>query len=251
MAFETNRFCWYGCLSTDVEAAKAFYSNVIGWNVETMPMGDTDATMFSASGDKIFAHLAEPAMEGVPSHWSSFLRVDDVDTSTKAAVNNGGTQIMPPTDIPPGRFSVISTPSGASMALFHEANPEESQHHESAPGLVHWVELNSQNINTDVTWLKKTFGFDTSEMAMPFGPYYILQSNDNPRGGAMASQSKDEPSMWLIWIHVANVDETVKKATENNGKIISPLLDLPDVGRIAVIQDPTGGVLGVITPETS
>lgn len=67
----------------------------------------------------------------------------------------------------------------------------------------------------------------------------------------MASQSKDEPSMWLIWIHVANVDETVKKATENNGKIISPLLDLPDVGRIAVIQDPTGGVLGVITPETS
>jgi len=157
MAFETNRFCWHGCISTDVEAATKFYSSVIGWDVSKIPMGDSDATMFSTQ-DKFFAHVSPPTIDGTPSHWSSFLRVDDVDASTKAAIANGGTQILPGTDIPPGRFSVIATPSGAAMALFHEADADGSFHHETAPGLVHWVELHSSAVGQDLDWLKSTFG---------------------------------------------------------------------------------------------
>ncbi len=249
MAFETNRFCWHGCTSTNVEVSKAFYSKVIGWEVQTTPMGDSEATFFRVGADKIFAHLSPPEMDGVPSHWSSFLRVDNVDASTTSAVKNGGHEIMPPMDIPPGRFSVISTPSGASMVLFHEADPTDSHHHETAPGLVHWVELHSKDIDTDIAWLKKTFGFDISEMQMPNGPYYILKNGDQPRGGVMASQSDDAPAMWLVWINVSNVDETLASAESNNGKVLSPIFEVPGVGRMAVMQDPTGGVLGVITPE--
>lgn len=247
MAYETNRFCWHGCISTDVDAAKTFYSAVMGWNVETMPMGDSDATMFAA-GKNTLAHLSPPAMDGVPSHWSSFLRVDDVDASTKSAIDNGGQQIMPPTDIPPGRFSVISTPSGAAMALFHEADPAVSHHLDTAPGQVHWVELHSKDIDTDISWLKNTFGFTTSEMEMPFGPYHILKSGDNPRGGVMTSQAPEAPAHWLLWINVANVDDTMALVEKNKGSVLSPVMDVPEVGRMTVIQDPAGGVLGIITP---
>ncbi len=248
MAYLTNRFCWHGLITTDMEAAKAFYSAVIGWGVETMPMGDTDATMFTANNN-IFAHLS-PAMDGQPSHWSSFLRVDDVDASTKAATNNGGQEIMPPIDIPPGRFSIISSPSGAAMALFLEADPADSNHLESTPGHVHWVELHSKDIDKDIEWLKTTFGFDTSEMDMPFGPYHILKSGDNPSGGAMASQAPEAPAHWLVWINVANVDETMALVEKNKGKVLSPIMDVPEVGRMTVIQDPTGGMLGIITPSS-
>jgi hypothetical protein len=33
MAYETNRFCWHGALTTDVEKTKAFYTETIGWTV--------------------------------------------------------------------------------------------------------------------------------------------------------------------------------------------------------------------------
>ncbi len=247
MAFETNRFCWHGCTSTDVEASKTFYSAVIGWDAHTVPMGDGEATLF-AVGEKMFAHLAPPEMDNIPSHWSSFLRVDDVDASTKAAIDNGGHQIMPAMDIPPGRFSIISTPSGAAMTLFHEADPEDSHHFDTAPGLVHWVELHSKDIDTDINWLKTTFGFSTTEMEMPFGAYHILKSGDHPCGGVMASQAPEAPAHWLVWINVENVEETMALVEKNKGKVLSPIMDVPGVGRMTVIQDPADGVLGIITP---
>lgn len=67
MAFDTNRFCWQGCISTDVDAAKSFYTNVIGWRINTQPMGDADATFFSVE-DKLFAHVSPPSIAGTPSH---------------------------------------------------------------------------------------------------------------------------------------------------------------------------------------
>jgi len=248
MAFDTNRFCWHGCVSTDVEAAKEFYSNVIGWQVNSVPMGDMDATLFSV-GDKFFAHVSPPSIEGTPSHWSSFLRVDDVDASTKKSVENGGTELLAPNDIPPGRFSVVSTPSGASMALFHEADPDDSYHHDTAPGLVHWVELQSTNASADLAWLKSTFGFTTDEMPMPTGQYHILKRGDEPSGGVMALDNNDMPANWMVWINVADVDETMSKAQKHAGEVIAPVFAIPEVGRMGVIKDPAGGVLGVITPE--
>lgn len=246
MAFETNRFCWHGCISTDTAAAKRFYTEVMGWKVETVPMGDSTATFFTAGG-KMLAHLMEPPMPGVPSHWSNYLRVDDVDACAAKAVANGGKQLVPGTDIPPGRFSTITTPSGATFNLFHEAS-SDSEHHPGGEGGVHWVELHSKDIAADTGWLADTFGFETSEMDMPDGKYTILKSGGEMRGGAMASQNPDAPAMWLMWIHVGDVDATLERAEKQGGKVVAPVFDVPGIGRMGIISDPTGGVIGVITP---
>lgn len=248
MAFQTNRFCWYGCISTDTDVAKTFYSEVLGWGVTTVPMGDDDATFFAAGGKKV-AHLAAPPMDGVPSHWNNYLRVEDVDASSAKAVENGGKQLVAPTDIPPGRFSVVSSPSGATFSLFHEAS-DDSEHHPGGEGSVHWVELHSKDLSADLAWLTATFGFTTDEMDMPDGKYTILKSGDEMRGGAMASTEEKAPSMWLTWMQVGNVDETVARVGNHNGNVLSPAFDVPNIGRMAVVQDPAGGVFGVITPAT-
>jgi len=211
-------------------------------------MGEDEATLF-AVGEKNFAHLSPPAMDGTPSHWSSFLRVENVDASTKKAVANGGTEFMSPMDIPPGRFSVIATPSGASMCLFHESDLDGAEHYESEPGLIHWVELQSTDIDTDVKWLKDSFGFTTDEMEMPDGKYHILKRGDEMTGGVSAPMGSDMPSAWVIWFNVADVDATLEKATQHNGTILAPAFDIPDTGRMGVIQDPAGGVIGVMTPS--
>ncbi len=87
---------------------------------------------------------------------------------------------------------------------------------------MHWVELHSKDVQADLKWLTSTFGFDTEQMDMPDGKYTILKSGDQPRGGVMASKEEKAPSMWLTWIHVGNVDETLTRVSNNQGKILSP-----------------------------
>jgi predicted enzyme related to lactoylglutathione lyase len=53
------------------------------------------------------------------SHWLEYVAVKDVDTSVRNAKEIGATILVPPTDIQKiGRFSVLSDPTGAAIALF-------------------------------------------------------------------------------------------------------------------------------------
>ncbi|MEM6995134.1 MAG: VOC family protein [Myxococcota bacterium] len=250
MAYTTNRFCWHGLLTTDTDKAGAFYPEVLGWKAEEMEMGGETATMFSVGGVPI-AHYMKPPMDGVPSHWANYLRVDDVDSLTKKVVENGGKVIAEPTDIPPGRFSVIASPSGAALCLFHEADENTAQHHPGGTGGVHWTELHSKDIDKDLAWLRSTFGFETQDVPMPDGTYSMLMHGGERRGGAMKAMMEQAPSMWLTWFSVDNCDDALKRVTSNGGKTLSEAMDMPGVGRMAVVSDPTGGVFGVITPASA
>ena len=247
MAYRNHEFCWHGIISTDVDRAKAFYSEVLGWGVQSVQMGDDMATMFTVA-DIPRCHLMAPPMEGVPSHWSNYLRVSSVDDTTSAAAANGGQMQVPPTDIPPGRFSVVTSPSGAMLSLFRESD-DSARNAPGGEGAIHWTELHSKDIDADLAWLKATFGFTTEEMEMPDGMYYVLKNSDGEMaGGAMASQNPQAPAMWLTWVEVADVDACVDRIKNHGGNLLSPMIDVPNVGRMSVAQDPTGGVFGVITP---
>jgi uncharacterized protein len=247
MAYNNNAFCWHGVVSTDVETAKSFYGDVLGWTAQTMTMGEDEATMFAAPDGVTRAHARLPGMDGEPSHWDNYLRVDDVDASTAASAANGGSVLVPATDIPPGRFSVVTSPSGAAFCLFHEAD-ESATNAPDGEGSIHWVELHSTSLDADLVWLKATFGFEFETMEMPQGAYHVLKSDGEMRGGATAQANEGAPSMWLTWIQLAGVDAAVERASAAGGNVLAPAFDVPEIGRMAILADPTGGVFGVITP---
>ncbi len=250
MAYITNRFCWHGLMTTDTAKAGAFYAEVIGWKSQSMTMGDQESLMFIAH-DVPVAHYMDVPTKEVPTHWNNYLRVDDVDASTKAAVDAGGCVVAEAIDIPPGRFSVVGSPSGATISLFHEADEATAEHHPGGMGGVHWTELHSTDIDADMAWIKTVFGFDIGEMPMPQGgTYYMLNVGEDKRGGASPSFMKDAPSMWLTWFSVDNCDDALKRVEGNQGKVLSPAMDMPGVGRMAIIMDNTGGVCGLIQPAT-
>lgn len=210
-------------------------------------MGDETSTMFVTGGAPI-AHLMAPPMPGVPSHVNNYLRVEDVDASTKAATENGGTCAVPGTDIPPGRFSVVASPSGAMMSLFHEADPS-SVNHPATDKAFHWVELHSTDVDADVAFLKATFGFETGTMAMPNGmTYHLLNDGETQVGGAMPGMNPDAPAFWLAWISIDDVDAAATRVKNNGGTVFGECMDMPGVGRMVVAQDPAGVTFGLITP---
>ncbi len=118
-------FCWNETLTRDPAASKAFYTQLFGWTCEEMDMGPGGTyTMFKA-GDTMAGGMMEiggEKFEGVPTHWLSYITVDDVDASTAKAESLGAKVCAPPTDIPNiGRFSVVIDPVGAAIGLFQGA----------------------------------------------------------------------------------------------------------------------------------
>ncbi len=116
---ETGTFAWNELLTTDVEAAKAFYSTVFGWQPHTHEGGGMTYTEWQI-GDRPVAGMMEkppdlPAQ--VPSHWNVYFLVDDCDAAVEKTKDLGGNVMRPPMDIEPGRFAVVADPTGAVFCV--------------------------------------------------------------------------------------------------------------------------------------
>ncbi len=247
MAFANNKFCWYGVISAETAKTQAFFTEVCGWGVETMQMGDEEATMFTAGGVP-FAHLRAPSM-GEPGHINAYLRVTDVDAGAASAAANGGRVIVPPTDIPPGRFSVVASASGAVFTLFHEADEGTSHNHPGGAGSIHWTELHSSDLDADVAWLQAVAGFEIADMPMPNGmTYKLLKVGQDMAAGAMPGMQAGAPSFWLNWVQIDDVDAAAARVKNHGGQVMGDIMDMPGVGRMVVAADPTGVHFGLITP---
>jgi predicted enzyme related to lactoylglutathione lyase len=92
--------------------------------------------------------------------------VEDVDAGLAAPIENGGSIVVPPTDIPPGRFACVASPSGAVFLLFHEADEASAQDSPAGNGAIHWIELHSTDLTADVGWLSASFGLTSETMEM-------------------------------------------------------------------------------------
>ncbi len=115
-------FCWNELNTKDAAASKKFYSELLGWQL----VESKDASMPYTEivvGDQHIGGIYQATAEcgggaDVPSHWMSYVAVDDVDAAAGRVEELGGTVRVPPTDIPNvGRFSVITDPTGASISL--------------------------------------------------------------------------------------------------------------------------------------
>ncbi len=113
-------FCWNELMTRDVDAAKKFYSELIGWEMADSGMPGMDYTMMKAGDKTAGGMMAMPkeVPDMVPSHWMAYLTVDDVDAAAKKVVELGGELLHDIMDIPTvGRFVTIKDPTGAAIAL--------------------------------------------------------------------------------------------------------------------------------------
>jgi hypothetical protein len=103
----------------NVERAKKFYADTLGWRFEPMPM-DSFTYWIIVSGEARVGGLFEmkgPDFDNVPEHWLTYIGVDDVDARLKKAVDAGAAICKPPFNIPGvGRMAVLSEPGGAIVA---------------------------------------------------------------------------------------------------------------------------------------
>ena len=112
-------FCWNELATTDADVAKKFYTELFGWNLK---QGDVAPIAYSEimAGERPIGGIYQMGKEfgDAPSHWMSYVAVEDVDASARRVEELGGKIRVPPTDIPNvGRFCVITDPTGATLSL--------------------------------------------------------------------------------------------------------------------------------------
>ncbi len=127
--FETHGAAsWIELTTTDVAAAKAFYSEIAGWELEDNPMPDGGTyTVVKVNGEGIGGIMQNPpGMENMPPMWTPYLTVDDVDISCAQAQAAGGQVMREPWDVPGvGRMAVIADPTGGAICIMtYEQNDQ-------------------------------------------------------------------------------------------------------------------------------
>ena len=111
-------------MTTDVEDAKRFYGEVVGWEAHEMDMGPSGSyTLFNSGGaDRAGCMTMPPSAEGTPPAWLTYLGTDDVDATAEKAESLGATIMMAAFDVPTvGRLAVIADPTGAIVGLYKPA----------------------------------------------------------------------------------------------------------------------------------
>jgi uncharacterized protein len=117
----TNTFGWAELNARGLEKAVPFYERLFGWTSTTSEYGEgLQYTQFAVDGQDILGALEitpeQPAE--IPSHWSIYFNVDDVDAAFRKAIDLGATELVGPSDIPGGgRFAIVNDPQGATFGL--------------------------------------------------------------------------------------------------------------------------------------
>lgn len=121
----------------------------------------------------------------------------------------------------------------------------------SGHGTFYWMELNTGDVEKAKAFFGETIGWTFKNQPMANGDYWLAFADDTPIAGIVALDAfspPEAPPHWFSYLAVDNVDQRIAAAVKAGATIKRPPFDVPDVGRIAILQDPTGAFMGWMTP---
>lgn len=118
-------------------------------------------------------------------------------------------------------------------------------------GAFSWSELMTSDPEAALGFYQKLFGWTTQTMPMPEGTYHVVKAGDTSIGGIMKmppeAAAGGMPPTWGCYVTVKDVDACAEQAKSLGGKVLHGPVDIPTVGRFAVIADAQGAWLNIIT----
>jgi hypothetical protein len=241
--------CWTQLGTSDPQDAQRFYGGLFGWTAETDPRPEAGGyTIFSLKGSPSAA--VSPLMDpNQPVRWLLSFTATDVDEAAAAAQKAGAQVWIGPMDVmDAGRWAMLSDPAGAAYSLW-QAGSFAGFGVVDEPGAYGWLDGSTHDLEGALRFYAETLGWEV----MAAGDYRMVGLGGEMFGGLMKIDETfppDTPSNWNPYFVVADVDATAAAVIELGGRILHGPEDVQMEGgpRIAVAQDPQGGVFGVFKP---
>ena len=123
---------------------------------------------------------------------------------------------------------------------------------ETAPkGAPCWVDLMTSDHARARDFYAQLFGWRANEPSEEFGGYFMFEKDGVPVAGGMPSMpDAGADNIWSIYLSTDDAEKAVEVATANGAQVIAPPMDIADLGKMAVIVDPTGAAIGMWQPNT-
>jgi uncharacterized protein len=249
---DSGRFVWYELITTETEAAKSFYANVVGWGTGDVSMPGTTYTLFTLGEASVsgLMELPEDARNmGAKPHWRGYIAVDDVDDTTDRVKQLGGAVHIPPRDIPNvGRFSIVADPQMATLALLERLHPGQDRHVEpDTLGRVGWHELLAANWEKALAFYEELFGWQKVEATVgALGTYQRFSAGGQTIGGIVTKPPKAPVPFWLYYFNIRDIDAAAKRVKVGGGQILNGPVEVPDGSWILHCTDPQGAMFALV-----
>ena len=261
-----GKFIWHELVTTDVEAAQAFYTEVVGWGLMPNDMNDMPYTLLSVEGTGIAGMMTMPpeaAALGARPCWMGYVGVPDTDATLAKAQELGGRVYRPATDIPGvGRFAVIGDPHGAALCLM-TPHREAAPHWPAlnTPGMVAWNELMAGELEAAFAFYAALFGWVKGE-AMDMGPMGLYQifgtpgatTDGTPAGCEMLGGMMTKPPMlpmafWQYYIRVESIAAAKTRLEGAGGTVLMGPMEVPGGDWIVNALEPQGVAFSLVGPQ--
>jgi uncharacterized protein len=241
-----GRFIWYELQTTDVRAAGAFYTKVMGWGAWDASVPGNEHFLLSAGPAAVASLMSltkEALARDVKPHWIGYVGVDDVDATAARIERLGGAILIPPTDVAgTSRFAVAADPQAARFALFKWLKPSQAQHAEpTAPGRVGWSELLADDWEQAFAFYGELFGWQKADVDVgETGTYQLFGVGGEAIGGMLTKPTITSRPFWLHYFNIGDLDATTRRVTAGGGQVLHGPVETADGRWVAQCIDPQG-----------
>jgi len=238
---------WIDLMTPDIDAARAFYQTVFGWEYD---IGNPEFGGYTTArlGDQMTAGLMgnHPDAPPMPAAWNLYFATDNIAVDVAHAVKAGAKVVSPAMAVGEmGSMATCEDPTGAAFS-FWQAGTHLGLQFIEKPGSAAWYELYSSNAKQARDFYMAVLGATADPMPGEM-EYYVLKHGAQELCGIMQIDPAwgDFHSQWCTYFLVANADDTVAVVTQHGGKIMGAIDDSP-FGRIAALIDPSGATFKIV-----
>ncbi len=119
-------------------------------------------------------------------------------------------------------------------------------------GCFSWVDLSTHDADAAAEFYSGVMGWESHGMDAGYGMRYFTFRKDGHEIAGLAelpAEMKDFPASWNSYVTVGDVAALMEPIEAAGGTVIEPPFEVPDGGRISLIQDPDGAALGLMQPK--
>ncbi|MFB6987312.1 VOC family protein [Streptomyces sp. NPDC056178] len=245
--------CWADAMFPDLDGAKRFYSDVLGWTFGESSSEFGDYTQAYADGKAVAAVVPPmPGQEG-PSAWCLYLASPDAAATAAKIRENGGETLMDPMQV--GEFGTMllaRDPSGVVFGVW-QAGTHEGFEARSVPGAFCWAEVFTREPEKSDAFFSAVFPYSMVKIADEQIDFRMFNLGDTTVMGRMRMGDEFPPEVpphMNVYFTVADCDAAVAKATERGAILRFGPMTIP-FGRFAALTDPQGAAFSVIDVHTT
>lgn len=240
--------CWADAMFSDLEGAKSFYGDVLGWTFAEAMAEFGNYTQAYANGKAVAAVVPPPPGQAGQSQWCLYFAARDAAATAARIRDNGGEVLMEPMRVGDfGTMCLARDPGGVVFGVW-QAGTHEGFDTMAEPGAYTWAEVFTREPGKSDAFFPAVFSYTQKEMedeAMDFRIYDLGERSVLGRMKMTDDFPPEMPPYINVYFAVEDCDDAVAKATKAGGVLRFGPMDTP-FGRFAALSDPQGANFSVI-----